>query len=229
MKLSREDILDYYGVHISHEYNAMDWPRFFAGPFNMAYRALTSKTKLKIKNPGVLINLFVGKWTTVGNISTVILNSLAGNFGNIVVEAGKQTYDAYKGKKSAVGEADKNTIKNTPNMYKVLFVDYKDAKDIPIERINVDLKLFKAIITELKKTECAPVDDEYEASTSQLGDLKLFRPKEIEKEMSEAISYYKSNVPELENIANNFAQWITNNVVKYILDNCADESGYIKK
>ena len=55
--------------NISTEYNKVDWYRLFFGRFNQLYRLISNADKTRIEQPGILLNIFLGKMTTFANIA----------------------------------------------------------------------------------------------------------------------------------------------------------------
>lgn len=220
-KLSQEEYLNFINVNVSNEYNALDWKEFLFGGLAKAYHAIASNATITIDNPGVMIGLFTGKWTTVGKIVTLLRNDQLNFLWDIV--------NLFKGKGTRATIPTNIQLGNTPNMYKILFVDYKKINFNNLERYKKDFDLFKQAITGLKGTVCRQ-RSKTKASVSQISDLKIFRPTEIAKEMAGAISYMEEKGgKEWEEFGQSCANYITTSIVKYLLDNIKDPNGYIKR
>ena len=65
---------------ISTEYNKVDWYRFFFHNFNQLYRLISNADKTRIEQPGLLLNIFLGKMTTFANIAMHVRDAMT-NFG----------------------------------------------------------------------------------------------------------------------------------------------------
>ena len=61
---------------ISTEYNKFDWYRFFFAGFNQLYRLISNAEKTRIEQPSMLLQIFLGKWSTIGKIFLNITQSV---------------------------------------------------------------------------------------------------------------------------------------------------------
>lgn len=222
-KLSVEEYYNFIGakVNVSNEYNAMDWPDFFLGSLSKLYRGLTNNAKLTIKNPGMLISLFTGKWTTFGQIIQYAYNPVKFYTLWDIVD-----HISDKGKKAAF--SSEAVLKGTPNIYQELIVNYKKIKQDDIEKYKADFERFKVAIQGAKKVYCNKTQPT-KLTTSQLTDLKLFRPKEIKTEIERALTHYVGFGPEWKKFSEDVVSWINSNIVDYLLENIHDPDGYVKK
>lgn len=215
--LSRENCLDYLGVNISNEYNAFDWTATIFGNLNTLYRALTPGATTKIDNPGYLIKLFVGGWTVLGQMLSQAASSLA---------MLRQNSNAIKNRGVKISSGEK-TDADKFNIYKDIFVNYKKVDTSDIEYYRDQFNLFKKAIEELKKNVCGPIPPR-ELVTSELSDLKLFRPGDIKSEMNNAVKYYEIKDKKFANLAGSIVKYVDEEIVQYLLNNITDKGGYIK-
>lgn len=186
----------------------MDWPKFLLGFGNTIWRALFNKSTTSIEKPGILIELFLGKWTTVGQIIS--------NFSTY--DIAKTVYDYLKGKGNI--PLDNSSIKLLNyNIYKDLIVDYKKNNDSSYDSLVNEFNTFKGVISYIKSNICKKINPR-PCSTTEISQLKVFRPNEIQKEISQALSFYKNNGYEkLINLTNDVATYIANDIVKFLENN----------
>lgn len=215
--LSRENCLDYLGVNISNEYNAFDWTATIFGNLNTLYRALTPGATTKIDNPGYLIKLFVGGWTVLGQMLSQAASPLA---------MLRQNANGIKNRGVKISSGEK-TDADKFNIYKDIFVNYKKVNTSDIEYYRDQFNLFKKAIEELKKNVCGPIPSR-ELTTSELSDLKLFRPGDIKSEMNNAVKYYEIKDEKFANLAGSIVKYVDEEIVQYLLKNITDKGGYIK-
>ena len=196
--------------NISTEYNKVDWPNFFLGQINTVWRMLTNDSKIAIDNPGLLIGLLLGKVSDVVKVWTNITNPVSVVKGIIDEVRGKGGYRTLS--------PHDLTLNNALNMYKILFTDYKKVNLDDPDFYKASFEVFKKAVNQLKETLCKKI--EYTtASTSQIGDLKLFKPEKARKEMENAIEYYNKKDPKFAKFAEEAALWCEQNIIEYIAKN----------
>lgn len=93
---------------VSMEYNTLDVPRFLFGTVATAYRFFFNDTMVKRDNLGQLVKPFLGRWTTVGDITNIL--------GSHPIEG---IYEV------ATRDSLYNNIKRGENIYNVLINDFK--------------------------------------------------------------------------------------------------------
>lgn len=228
--------------YISQEYNAFDWPRFFLGIFNNAFRSM-SHSSTTIDNPHLLVYMVTGKMTDLGralqNMKT-ISNSLTGMGMPGLVKKGLSAASyvmdflmpvftgEYKDANVGAGSLfhkRSETYHRTHNIYKELFFnpkridfqnDYKDYVGY-VDNFCKGLKFLRENYNK-KITR-------RELTIGEKNTLKLFRPNEIFKDMQEAQNYVQdalSTDPKLKKQWEGLykkAEGAVSEYVKYILDN----------
>lgn len=154
--------------------------------------------------------MFIGNWTVVGDIANKLSEGPVGIFKMIIDKVRS---------KGATQLSNAQLKQSTGNIYKELFVNYKKNDDTRISELNHKFELFKDLITYVKKVECKSIPPR-PCTTTEIGELKLFKPDKIENEIKQAINYYKSNgYIQCLNLANKVAEYITKDVVGFLKDN----------
>lgn len=210
---------------ISQEYNAFDWPRFFFGFINSAWRGLTNKSVTKIDNIAVLIEIFTGKLTTFGQYFQAVPRILTGiNLGSIAVLWSAATGEFGHGKMGQVGNsiAKAKATNDGINPYyffifspnKVDFNNFDKYKDAATK--------FKQSIDIIKKEVCFPI----EAREMRIGEknaLKLWRPELVKEDIDKCLRIVESKTISLDDATKK--KWnqlykdliaVAQDVVKYI-------------
>ena len=213
-------------LNISQEYTAVDWNRVLTLGVATIYRKITNKSTTSITAPGVLISLMLSAWSDCAEIIVQAAKDVAraavigdkANQAINTVDAIGDVVDAVRDRRSHAHDWNNAYIKGIPNMYKVLFQNYKKVKDEDVETYKTDLTDMKDIIGGIKKVFCRPCKTR-RMSTEEIHDIKLFRPDKIAKEMQTAIEYHKEHNPKTFIVAKSFAQWWALNVVSYLSDN----------
>lgn len=213
-------------LNISQEYTAVDWNRVLTLGVATIYRKITNKSTTSITAPGVLISLMLSAWSDCAEIIVQAAKDVAraavigdkANQAINTVDAIGDVVDAVRDRRSHAHDWNNTYIKGIPNMYKVLFQNYKKVKDEDVETYKTDLTDMKDIIGGIKKVFCRPCKTR-RMSTEEIHDIKLFRPDKIAKEMQTAIDYHKEHNPKTFIVAKSFAQWWALNVVSYLSDN----------
>lgn len=174
---------------ISQEYLAIDWPKLLLGGLNTIWRAITDKSKTRINHPGVLVGLMSSRITTVLDIFSYL------NYVSIA----KAAIDKLQEKETRL-----ISKKASCNSYRSLFNDYKKVNISQIDVYKQEFEMFKQVVAGLKSTIVTPCGERY-MSTSEINDIKLFRPDKAAKEMNQAIAYFKSMDPEFAKFAEGVA------------------------
>lgn len=102
-----------------------------------------------------------------------------------------------------------------PNMYYNLIIDTQSVINRDINDVKNDVEAFKNFILTLKATVCSK-GESYTLSSSQLSDIKKFRPDAAAKEMAEASQYASSVSPELQKVIDDFVLWWKSEVIDYL-------------
>lgn len=102
-----------------------------------------------------------------------------------------------------------------PNMYYNLIIDTQSVIHRDINGVKNDVEAFKNFILTLKATVCSK-GESYTLSSSQLSDIKKFRPDAAAKEMAEASQYASSVSPELQKVIDDFVLWWKSEVIDYL-------------
>ena len=113
---------------------------------------------------------------------------------------------------------NKVTLGDDINIYKMLFVDYKKVNISAIDAYKNTFDTFKRIVEVLKKTECKKIQMR-SASTSEISDIKLFKPEKARKEMEVAVAYFKATDKAFGDFAEKVALWCEQNIIEYVANN----------
>ena len=202
-----------YNLDISNEYNAVDWPQFFLGTVNTLWRAITNETETRIEFPGLLISLLVGKWSDFGKI--------VGLIGPGIYNQGlKAAIDELRGKAGNLTLAHNHYVMpGDTNMYKILFVEYKKVQVSEIKDYQELFDIYKKQINKLKSEVCVKLPRWRPCSTSEITDLKLFKPDKARKEMDVAVAEFKRRDEKFGKFAEEVAKWIEANLIEYVANN----------
>lgn len=204
---------------ISQEYNAMDWPQFFLGGINTAWRALTNKSKTKIDNPGALVSILTGKWTTFGqlfNLYSKTMQALGGNpfaLGDII----SQVVNRSKGQ-GALANLEKDLRSIDGNIYRDLIVDCKKVTPAQYEALVNEFKVFKDSVRALKAKYNKPCTLR-PMNTTEIAQIKLFKPEKANKEIANAVSYFKGQDLKLAKLAEEVGAFVGKEIVNFIIEN----------
>ena len=212
IKANREYMWDMAFAYTTHkEYNAFDWPKaFFGGAITGLWRKFVKGGKTKVDNPGILVDLFLGKWTTYGDL----LSGLGMSLPAAAISASKSKTAASPGGYS-------ETVKDAENAYYKL-VTNRSSK-FSVEEARKLIKDFDVIVANLKKGPCKtiPLRD---LALGELNDLKLFRPDLIKPEIDKAWNEARKDAKdektqkEWDDIYNHISKSAFG-VVKYLTDN----------
>lgn len=104
------------------------------------------------------------------------------------------------------------------NIYKTLFIDAKKVDVHDLDRYKKQFEAYKSISSAIKKTVCVHCP-ERPMSSSEIGDIKLFKPQKAADEMKKAIMRFKESSDEFAKFAEGVAEWITKNIIEYVADN----------
>ena len=185
--MSQQD-MEKHLKRVSMEYNTLDVPRFLFGSMATAYRFFFNDTMVKRENLGQIVRPFLGRWTTVGDI-TNILNS-------IIIEA---TYEV------VTRDALFGHIKRGENIYNALINDFKKVDITNPEYYNtladISLKIMEGMVATCKP--CAP----RKSTAAELKDLKLFNPNKLQAEFTKGIARLDASIKQLEK--DKQAKWVT--------------------
>lgn len=186
---------------ISQEYTHIDWAQSIGGFFNTIWRGLTNKSKTKIEKPGLLLAIIVGQY-----------NSLSDG----LIGAIKKVYDAKKGKGQNLS-IGKNLIMAN-NVYEDVIVNYKKVKPEDYSKYTEKFTKFKSIVNAIKTGICVSIP-EREMSTSEINEIKYFKPEKAKKEIESAIAYLKNKDEKLGKLAEDIAEFVSKNVIEFIAKN----------
>ena len=105
---------------ISLEYNKFDWNRAFFGVFNQLYRLISNADKTRIEHPGLMLNLFLGKWSNVGQLYHALVGIFAPAMAAtpVAIPAAIMTSWSFFFT-GEFGLSLKDYLKNTPNSEKL--------------------------------------------------------------------------------------------------------------
>lgn len=207
---SNKDFLTYNsrGYNVSQEYTKVDWPNFLLGPVNTLYRAITNGSKTTVDHPGLMIALFLSKPAKIID-ALKMLN---------VHELAKQLIDAARGSKNSLAYAfDKDVLNKAPNAYYIFFSNYKKTKNLTKDQAESIIKEFKTAVESLKTLLCKKISVR-SLTTSEISDIKKFRPELAKREMETALKWIEHNNPDIYKIANDLAEWVTKNMIQYLSD-----------
>lgn len=198
---------------ISKEYFAADWVNIF-GPVATIWRGLTNFSKTKIEHPGAMVGLLLNKWATgaegLSLVTKIILTP-------DVITMSKMFIDRIRKKEStAFGKQVLNAKKC--NIYNTLFNNYKKVNTSNIEPYKREFELFKALISTIKSEVCVPCKTRT-MSTSEIHDMKLFKPDKAKTEMETAIKYFEAQNPEFAKFANEVSTYVAENIIEFISNN----------
>ena len=178
--------------NISKEYSAVDFINFIP-VFPLLYRQAFNKSETTINTPGALIYIFLGEWSQVAPYIQVALKTLAASISplpilvpvlaDVVYQLGEEYKTGYKQSlKSPIG-------KYKANIYHTLFINYKNNVNTDIEKLQEEFRVFKSLVKVIKKEICTKCEKR-RLDPIEISQMKLFKPKEIEKEVMIAINYY---------------------------------------
>lgn len=225
---TESNMIDY----VSKEYNAMDWTRFFFGQINQLVRWINKgSVQVKINGLEAFVDYFLGNASKIG----VVLNTLsdiqaiaAGPLG--LIANGLKYYNQIA--KSGENGYFKGKVDSLPNIYMMLYNNTNNIDWYKPEVYKEVLKANKEVMEELKKAATLPMWRE--AYTGELNQLKLLRPRELEKDIANLSNTMQRRVsdPSLikqwETIINE-ANTFSRNLMSFILDHVRDGNNYIKK
>lgn len=189
---------------ISKEYAEFDLLKLF-GPLPTLYRALFVNKKSTIQNPGFLIGFMLDK--------KMVFEEILDN-----INAFKKIIDYAREKGSWAMTRGFRNFSFCPNMYYDLFITPEKTLGQNPNKIKEDIENFKVLVRGIKVNYCKKCP-EYTLSTSQLSDIKKFRPDKAQKEIKSAVELSKNYGRETENLVKQFAQWWLTEVIEYIADN----------
>lgn len=130
----------------------------------------------------------------------------------------KQLIDAARSSKNSLAHAfDKDVLNKAPNAYYVFFSNYKKTKNITKDQAESIIKDFKIAVNGLKALYCKKIQMR-SLTTSEISDIKKFRPELAKREMETALKWIEDNNPDIYKIANDLAEWITKNMIQYLSD-----------
>lgn len=148
--------------------------------------------------------------------------ALFGDRANRVATLAEDTatvINAIKDRSSHAHDFNNAYLKDIPNMYKLLFQNYKKVKNEDAEKYRDMIADTKDIIGGIKKVCCRQLRNSRQMTAAEIHDIKLFKPEKIAKEMGEAVAYHKEHNPAVYPLADSFAKWWTSNVVGYLSSN----------
>lgn len=190
--------------------------------FPTIYRLAFNKSKTKINCPGSLIYLFLGNWTTVHQYVQDVLKIFTAAISPlpimvpVIVDVLYLMEEEYR---SLYKEKSKLSFdKDKCNIYHKLFVNYKKIKDSDLIQLQEDFKIFKTMINVIKKEICTKCDSR-KLTPVEISQIKLFQPKEIEKEVNIAMNYYNANYPKIHKLASDVLEYINKEIINYLLKN----------
>lgn len=136
-----------------------------------------------------------------------------------IAEHAADAINAIRDRRSHAHDFNNTYIKGIPNMYKLLFQNYKKVKNEDAEKYRDMIADTKDIIGGIKKVFCRQLKNSRQMTAAEIHDIKLFKPEKIAKEMGEAVAYHKEHNPAVYPLADSFAKWWTSNVVGYLSSN----------
>lgn len=220
-KEHREDI------EISNEYSAIDINLYLSAGFASLYRKINDRSTTTVNSPGALISLMLSIGSDIADMTARAIKNIGriaafgpvGSFMN-VVEATDNVIDVLLLKKKSLAHSSNSTyIGKVPNMYKVLFQNYRSADNNKAEEYKAYIEDIKAAIGVIKKKYCRKLKHPKRLSLSELHDIKLFKPEKAAAEMQTAIKYHMLHNPALYKMSESFAKWWNINVIGYLSEN----------
>lgn len=221
VKTNYEYMWDMALAYTTHkEYNAVDWPKMFLGSTIVGlWRKFVKGGYTKIANPGILVDIFLGKWTTFGDFFSGQLS------GKHLIDAVGLGVSGLNSKTAASLGGLSQTVKDSDNAYYKLVTN--QDKSLDVETAKKLVSAFDSVVAELKRRYCKSIPRR-ELKTGELNDLKLFRPDLIKPELDKAESIAIRNASDSkekkdwENIYAHLSRSALG-VVKYLTENL---SGY---
>ena len=209
---------------VHNEYNVLDWPKFFlGGTITSLWRKFVKGGETTIEAPGALVNLFLGKWTTLGDIFDYARNK-PGLSPLALVGSGIKTASASKSHTGVAGSfRKKGQIARCENAYYVLVTNRKIEVDNPGKYLEL-VSNFNKAVSEIKSTVCKKCPKR-NLAIGELNDLKLLRPDrirpEIMDEFNKTVKECKGNenlIKKWEEVYNKLSSSALG-ILKYITDN----------
>jgi hypothetical protein len=191
---------------ISTEYNKVDWWRLFFSGFNQLYRLISNADKTRIEQPGLLLNIFLGKMTTFANIAMHVndsLSNVAGAPTGVVMSiwsvwTGGLKYNHNKGNNSAFFDK----LKQIKNPYYYIISNQMSGINVSDEATYKEwennVKQFEELIDLAIEKICVPIPER----PMQLGEknlLALYDPEKFSNEVKNSLSVIDMK---LQNIGN---------------------------
>lgn len=177
--------------NISTEYNKVDWYRFFFGSFNQLYRLISNADKTKIEQPGLLLNIFLGKLTTYANIAQHVAEGVQSPGGTAMAiwsaYTGGLSYNRNKGDNSAFF----NKLKEIKNPY--YYIISKQMSGIKVDdeatykEWENNVKQFEELIDLAIEKICVPIPER----PMKLGEknlLALYNPEKFNDEVKSSMA-----------------------------------------
>lgn len=176
---------------ISTEYNKTDWYRLFFGGFNQIYRLISNADKTRIEQPGLLLNIFLGKMATFGNIAMHFRDGIANPVALMVsvwsMWTGGIKYNRNKGDNSAFFEK----LDQIKNPYYYIINNQMKGIDVANEATYKEwennVKQFEELIDITIEEICVPIPER----PMQLGEknlLALYNPEKFNAEVKSSMA-----------------------------------------
>lgn len=176
--------------NISTEYNKVDWYRFFFGGFNQLYRLISSADKTRIEQPGLLLNIFLGKMTTFANIAMHMHDAMTNVAGGVMsiwsIWTGGLKYNHNKGDNSAFFKK----LEQIKNPYYYIISNQMSGINVSDEATYKEwennVKQFEELIDLTIEKICVPISER----PMQLGEknlLALYNPEKFNNEVRNSL------------------------------------------
>ena len=206
---------------LTTEYEAIDYARFIPVVTTL-YREFFNKSQTTINAPGTLIYIFVGHWTQIGQCVADIIKLIAALnlpfYAAIVPLADLLYYIDSEYKTLYKTKLHAPIDKYKCNIYQKLFVNYKKITKEDLDNLKEEFKVFKTLTKIIKKEICTKCEIR-KLTPVEVSHVKIFKPKEIEKETLEALAYYNKKYPEVYTFANEVLSFINKEILEYLLKN----------
>lgn len=178
--------------NISTEYNKVDWYRFFLGGWNQLYRLISSADRTRIEQPGLLLNIFLGKMSTFANIAQHVKDAMTPGVLWSVMSiwsawSGGFKYNYTKGDNREFF----NKLDQIKNPYYYIISNQMKGIDVSDENVYKEwennVKQFEELINITIEKICVSIPER----PMQLGEknlLALYNPEKFNNEVKSSLS-----------------------------------------
>ena len=184
---------------ISTEYNKVDWWRLAFGPLNQLVRIIGNGDKTRIEQPGLLLNIFLGKMTTFANIAMAVKDALVMGQQGLqisIIRAAMSLWSIYTGgikynHNKGDNSAFFDKLKQIKNPYYYIISNQMSGINVSDEATYKEwennVKQFEELIDLTIEKICVPIPER----PMQLGEknlLALYNPEKFNNEVKSSLS-----------------------------------------